>query len=66
MFDKKLVVQPVVSRPIKPDRYWMRFIREHFVKPASSLPPRGMVLPDRSWQRQSALIVSMQEAKKDG
>jgi hypothetical protein len=65
MFDQQPALQPVVSEPVKPNRYWMRFVREHFVKPADSIPPRGMVLPERLWQRQSALIISMQETKKD-
>jgi hypothetical protein len=65
MFDQKPALQPVVSEPAKPNRYWMRFVREHFVKPADSLPPRGLALPERLWQRQSALIMSMQETQQD-
>ena len=65
MFDRKPALQPVHGETAKPNRYWMRFIRNHFVKPADSLPPRGMVLPERLWQRQSALIMSMQESNKD-
>ncbi|MEJ2618835.1 MAG: hypothetical protein P8163_00965 [Candidatus Thiodiazotropha sp.] len=65
MFNQKLALQTVVCKPAKPDRYWMRFVREHFVKPADSLPPRGLVLPERLWQRQSALIMSMQETQRD-
>ncbi|MCF1439063.1 MAG: hypothetical protein N0E59_19980 [Candidatus Thiodiazotropha taylori] len=65
MFDQKTALQPVHQDRDKPSRYWMRFVRNHFVRPADSLPPRGMALPERLWQRQSALITSMQESNRD-
>ena len=66
MFDRKSALQPVIREPVKPNRYWMRFVREHFTRPADSLPPRGVALLERSWHRQSALIMYMHETKKDG
>jgi hypothetical protein len=63
MIDKHLALQPMVNEPVKPYRYWMKFVRSHFIRPAYSLQPRGIALPDRVWQRQSALIMSLRETR---
>ena len=60
MFDQKPALQPVHGETEKPNRYWMRFVRNHFVKPGRlSCHQEAMALPERLWQRQSALITSM-------
>jgi hypothetical protein len=65
MYDEQLALQPVVSEAVKPERHWMKFVRSHFIRPADSLPPRGLAFPERLWQRQSALIMSLHETRDD-
>lgn len=65
MFAKQTTLQPVITNSVKPYSHLMRFVRTHFTRPADSLQPRGFGVPDRLWRRQSALIISMQETRKD-
>ena len=67
MFEEQtaLQLQPVVSESVRPHVHLMRFVRTHFIRPADSLQPKGLGLPERLWQRQSALIMSMHETRKD-
>jgi hypothetical protein len=65
MYDEQTNLQPVVCEPTKPYRHWMRFVRSHFIRPADTLQPRGFAVPERLWQRQSALIMSLHEIRKD-
>ncbi|MES9939024.1 MAG: hypothetical protein ABW104_04530 [Candidatus Thiodiazotropha sp. 6PLUC2] len=65
MFDKQTALQPVITDSAKSYSHVMRFVRTHFIRPADSLQPKGFCLPERLWQRQSALIMSMQETRKD-
>ncbi|MEJ2402717.1 MAG: hypothetical protein P8171_00280 [Candidatus Thiodiazotropha sp.] len=53
----------VYARSVKPYHQFIRLMRNHFTRPVTQTKPYGMTLPDRVWDRQSALLMSLYESR---
>ncbi len=51
------------ARSVKPYHQFIRLMRNHFTRPVMRTKPYGMNLPDRVWDRQSALLMSLYESR---
>lgn len=64
-FQPELQLAPVTAEPERSiGRRWLNQVVTQITQPRRHSKPDWVHLPDRVWQRQSALLVSMHERKR--
>ena len=65
-FDNELQLMPVTSEAdgMSRGRRWFNQVVTHYANARARSKPHWVHLPDRVWQRQSALLVSLHERKR--